>query len=104
MRTFFLVGVLSASLFSCTLVRAAGPKFVMSYFYDEDKTEFSINDFKFPSAKHGMAVGLIQDAKSSSPATITTIDGGAHWSIAKLKDLSAKDVPLSLHFASEDEG
>jgi photosystem II stability/assembly factor-like uncharacterized protein len=104
MRISLLVGVLLASLYPAAPARAAGPKFVMSYFYDQDKTEFSISDFKFPSAKHGMAVGLIQAAKSSSPAAITTIDGGEHWSIGQVKELSPKDVPISLHFTSADEG
>jgi len=104
MRTFLFAGALSATLLAATLPGASGPKFVMSYFYDQDKSEFTISDFQFPSVQHGMAVGLIQDTKNGVPATITTVDGGAHWSVAKVKELSSKDVPLSLYFTNQDEG
>src|SRR5579872_3367936 len=79
----------------------SGPRFVMQYFYDQDKTEIHFIDLKFPSAKNGMAAGIITDGKKSDPAVVKTVDGGAHWSVQPLKDpFSSKDTPLSLFFTS----
>lgn len=84
---------------------AAGPHFVMKYFYDQDKTEFHLIDLKFPSAKNGMAAGVIADGKKADPVVVITTDGGTNWTVHSLKDvLPAKDVPLSLFFTTESEG
>ena len=83
----------------------AGPRFVMKYFYDQDKSELHLIDLKFPSASHGMAAGIIVEGKKTEPALLITVDGGANWVVRPLKDtLSSKDVPLSLFFTSEIEG
>src|SRR4051794_9504607 len=83
----------------------AGPRFVMKYFYDQDKSELHLIDLKFPSATHGMAAGVVIEGKKTEPALLITTDGGANWAVRPLKDtLSSKDVPLSLFFTSENEG
>jgi len=83
----------------------AGPRFVMKYFYDQDKSELHLIDLKFPSATHGMAAGVIVEGKKTEPALLITTDGGANWAVRPLKDtLSSKDVPLSLFFTSQNEG
>jgi photosystem II stability/assembly factor-like uncharacterized protein len=77
----------------------------MQYFYDQDKNEIHLIDLKFPSAKHGMAAGVITEGKKTDPMTLITTDGGAHWTLQSVKDiLPGKGVPLSLYFASETEG
>ena len=86
-------------------VYGAGPRLVMQYFYDQDKSEIHLIDLKFPSATHGMAVGIVTSAKRVDPTAVITMDGGSHWTLQPLKDvLPAKDVPLSLYFVSENEG
>ena len=87
------------------LAAGAGPRFVMKYFYDQDKSEIHLIDLKFPSDSHGMAAGIITEGKKIEPAVVITTDGGAHWALQTLKDiLPSKDVPLSLFFSSETEG
>ena len=77
----------------------------MKYFYDQDKTEFHLIALKFPSAKNGMAAGVIADGKRAEPTLLITTDGGDHWAIQSLKDtLPGKDLPLSLFFTNESEG
>jgi photosystem II stability/assembly factor-like uncharacterized protein len=87
------------------MAAAAGPRFVMQYFYDQDKDEIHLIDLKFPSAKYGMAAGILTEGKKVDPALLITTDGGAKWTVRPLKDvLSGKDVPLSLYFTGETEG
>jgi hypothetical protein len=86
-------------------VFAAGPHFVMHYFYDQDKSEIQLIDLKFPSAQHGMAAGVVTAGKRLEPTLLITTDGGVHWSIAPLKGiLPLKDVPLSLYFVDDSQG
>jgi photosystem II stability/assembly factor-like uncharacterized protein len=100
-----MTGRLTFYLLAAEALCAAEPRFVMQYFYDQDKSELQLADFKFPSARHGMAAGIISTAKKSEPALLITTDGGAHWTVAQLKGtLSSKDLPLSLHFVNENEG
>jgi len=83
----------------------AGPRFAMQYFYDQDKSEIHLIDLKFPSAKHGMAAGIVTEGKRVEPTVLITTDAGGHWAVQSLKDvLPSKDVPLSLYFVSETEG
>jgi photosystem II stability/assembly factor-like uncharacterized protein len=86
-------------------VSAAGPHFVMHYFYDQDKSEIQLIDLKFPSAQHGMAAGVVTAGKKLDPALLVTKDAGAHWSLVSLKTvLPPKDVPLSLYFVDDSQG
>jgi hypothetical protein len=70
------------------------------YSYDELQSSLVINDFKFLTAQHGVAVGFITDQKGKIKATaLTSEDGGAHWKLAPLKE-----VPISLFFLNENRG
>jgi len=90
---------------SCSVAFAAGPHFVMRYFYDQDKTELQLIDLKFPSAQHGMAAGIVTEGKRIDPTLLRTTDGGAHWSLTPLaRWLSSKDLPLSLFFVDDSQG
>ena len=96
---------LAILILGARLAFAAGPHFAMQYFYDQDKSEIHLIDFKFPSVQHGMAAGIITTGKRIDPTLLLTSDAGAHWSLAPLKDvLPAKDVPLSLFFVNENDG
>jgi photosystem II stability/assembly factor-like uncharacterized protein len=97
---------LSLAILICSVPRAfaAGPRLVMQYFYDQDKSELHLIDLKFPSAQHGMAAGIVTEGKRSEPTLLITTDGGAHWSLSPLKNLSSKDAPLSLYFVDESQG
>ncbi len=96
---------LSLFLLGAQFALGAGPHFVAQYFYDQDKSELQLIDLKFPSAKHGIAAGVITEGKKVDPVLLVTTDGGSHWILRSMKDsLPPKDVPLSLFFVSDTEG
>src|ERR1043166_5709332 len=96
------VMVLLIVLCTAQLASAAGPRLVMHYFFDQDKTELHLIDLKFPSAKRGIAAGIITDGKRTEPTLLITSDAGTTWSLQSLKEvLSVKDGALSLHFIVE---
>ena len=68
-------------------------KWKIAYFFDKDNSSLVINDLQFPSAARGVAAGYLEEKGGSKPVTITTDDGGAHWTINKLKQ-----VPISAIF------
>jgi hypothetical protein len=69
------------------------------FFYDKGKSQFVINDLKFPSASRGVAVGLIVGQKRQDPMSYVTADGGAHWN-----SIALKEPPVSLFFLNENLG
>jgi hypothetical protein len=71
----------------------------MQYLYDEMKSSLTINDLQFPSATHGVAVGVITEGNSAKPVTVTASDGGAHWQLSPVKE-----EPYSLFFLNENLG
>jgi photosystem II stability/assembly factor-like uncharacterized protein len=77
----------------------AAQRWQMQYFYDKEKTSLTINDFVFPSAKYGLAVGYIAEGKHEEPAQLLTTDGGDHWALSTLKEM-----PVSLFFLNDSAG
>jgi len=71
----------------------------IQYFYDKEKTSLTINDFAFPSAKYGIAVGYIAEGKIEIPMSVVTSDGGGHWQLLPLKE-----TPVSLFFLDDSIG
>jgi hypothetical protein len=71
----------------------------MQYFYDQDKAVLNIVDLQFPSAKRGVAVGVIHDERHEKPVAVVTADAGANWQVVNLED-----PPLSLFFLNEGLG
>ena len=71
----------------------------MQYFYDQEKTSLTINDFVFPSAKYGIAVGYVAEGKREDPTQLVTSDGGDHWELSPLKEM-----PISLFFLDDSLG
>jgi hypothetical protein len=74
------------------------PKWALKYFYDQDKSSFTVNDVSFPSPSTGIAVGVLEGA-GGGPASLVTRDGGAHWELERLKE-----PPLSLAFLNDSLG
>jgi hypothetical protein len=77
----------------------SAPRWQMRYFYDQEKTSLTINDFVFPSAKYGIAVGYIAEGKREDPTQLVTSDGGDHWVLSPLKEM-----PISLFFLDDSLG
>jgi hypothetical protein len=74
-------------------------KWQVSYFYDKDNSSLVINDLQFPSPARGVAAGYLEEKGDSKPVTVTTDDGGAHWTVSRLKQ-----VPISLFFLNDKLG
>jgi photosystem II stability/assembly factor-like uncharacterized protein len=71
----------------------------MQYFYDQEKSSLTINDFQMISVQRGIAVGYILEGKHEEPVSVVTSDGGEHWSTIPLKE-----TPVSLFFLDESLG
>jgi len=74
-------------------------KWRIAYFYDKDNSSLVINDVQFPSPARGVAAGYLEDKGDSKPVSVTTDDGGAHWTVSKLKQ-----IPVSLFFLNDKLG
>ena len=75
-------------------------RFAMSYFYDKDDSHLALVDFKFPSAKRGVAAGAVIDkGKAPRPVLLSTSDAGKKWEIVPLKEF-----PQSLFFLNDSLG
>jgi hypothetical protein len=86
----------------CLLTSAhplSAAKWQVSYFYDKDTSSLVINDLQFPSPARGVAVGYLEEKGDSKAVSVTTDDGGAHWTVSKLKE-----VPISLFFLNDRLG
>jgi len=89
-------------LLCCALtLPAAAQKWTVQYFFDEMKQEMEITDLAFPTAERGIAAGAIYDKGSGreKDVSLTTGDGGAHWSLQPLKE-----YPRSLYFLNDSIG
>lgn len=93
MRLVFLFLALVAAM------PMAAQRWKMQYFYDHEKTSLTINDFAFPSAQYGVAVGYIAEGKHETPTQVLTTDGGEHWALSTLKE-----TPVSLFFLDDRSG
>ena len=71
----------------------------LQYFYDQDRSSFTIADLKFPSPQRGIAVGAVIDRGDVKPMSAITTDGGANWSLVPLKEPG-----VSLFFLNESLG
>jgi hypothetical protein len=84
---------------SLAMPLAAAERWQMQYFYDQEKTSLTLNDFAFPSPKYGIAVGYIAEGKHEEPTQLLTTDGGGHWALSTLKEM-----PISLFFRDDSVG
>src|SRR5262249_21245594 len=58
----------------------------LQYFYDKERATFAISDLKFPSSRHGVAIGAIVEGRSVKPMSAITSDGGANWSLVPIEE------------------
>lgn len=79
--------------------KPAAGRWKLQYFYDQEKTALTINDFAFPTAQIGVAIGFIAEGKHEEPTEVLTTDGGEHWSTSSLKE-----TPVSLFFLDDHNG
>jgi hypothetical protein len=86
-------------LLAVAAAAAAAPRWEVQYFYDEDRSTLSIHDLKFPSARRGVAAGIVDREGKTRPVAVVTGDGGANWTIVPLKE-----TPVSLFFLNENVG
>lgn len=101
MKTAFVRWPAAAWLSAALLTAPAwcAEKWRVSYFYDKENSSLVINDLQFPSPARGIAAGYLDEKGGAKPVSITTDDGGAHWTVSKLKQ-----VPISLFFLNEKLG
>lgn len=71
----------------------------LQFFYDKDNSALTITDLKFPSARRGIAIGHLTENGKSKPTALITSDGGATWTLIKLKQEG-----FSLFFLDESVG
>lgn len=93
------IGILAAAALGLTWCASAAPKWQLEYFYDQDKSEFTLNDLKFPSARTGIAVGFLSEERRTRPAALVTNNGGRQWEVERLKEPG-----LSLFFLNDSLG
>jgi photosystem II stability/assembly factor-like uncharacterized protein len=84
---------------SAVALPAQAQRWRVQYFYDKEKTSLTINDFAFPSAQYGIAVGYIAEGRREDPMSVVTSDGGDHWQLLPLKE-----TPISLFFLDDSIG
>jgi len=75
----------------------AQDRWKIQFFYDKQDSSFDIRDIQCPSAEHCVAAGVVvsKDGREKG-AIVSTGDGGAHWSMADVKE-----NPLSLFFLND---
>jgi photosystem II stability/assembly factor-like uncharacterized protein len=71
----------------------------VQFIHDEDEETLQFVDLAFPSAKRGVAVGVLTKGERRQAVAMVTSDGGLKWDQVKLKD-----EPLSLFFLDETRG
>jgi len=78
----------------------AAPRWELSYFYDEARSNLNIVDLAWPSAARGIAAGIVtgRDGDERGAAAVTA-DGGRTWTL-----LPIKEIPHSLFFLDETHG
>jgi photosystem II stability/assembly factor-like uncharacterized protein len=108
MKTFLLCCALTLPLAAQNLAGQdkaaplrASAKWTIQYFFDEMRQEMEITDLAFPTAERGIAVGAIYDKVSGHEkyTSLTTSDGGLHWSLQPLKE-----YPRSIFFLNDSMG
>jgi len=95
-HTFSIVALLALSL---AALPAYAQRWKTQYFYDKEKTSLTINDFAFPSAQYGIAVGYVAEGRHEDPMSVVSSDGGDHWQLLPLKEM-----PVSLFFLDDSVG
>ncbi len=69
------------------------------FFHDENDRALALEDLKFPTARHGMAVGVLRQKQKIRPVAVVTDDGGENWVIQPIEE-----NPRSLFFLNDSLG
>ena len=88
--------LLSFALFVSSL---QAEKWKRVYFHDADDAVLNIVDLKFPTARRGVAIGVLNEKGKQRGVSVTTNDGGASWQVNPLQEL-----PVSQFFLNESLG
>lgn len=91
--------IIGLCLLAAGVVPVAAQQWQIQYFYDHPKSSFIICDMQFPSARRGVAVGVLREGKREEPSSVVTADGGLNWQTVPLKE-----PPVSLFFLNENLG
>jgi photosystem II stability/assembly factor-like uncharacterized protein len=65
---------------------ARAQRWQIQYFYDQNDSDLTLLNLQFTSPGHGVATGYISQKGKTRPAVVSTEDGGAHWSLAQVKE------------------
>ena len=95
-RRICSVGLLWALLSAAPLCAAEAWRVRFS---PKGRESLTINDLKFASSTHGVAVGCLGGGRGCRPVSVLTTDGGRTWSIVE-----TKETGLSLFFVNETNG
>jgi hypothetical protein len=93
------VGRAAALLLVAWLAASAAERWNLQYYYDVEESRLVIRDLQFPSARKGMAVGVLEQSGRNKPTAVVTSDGGKTWTQHPLPA-----QPISLCFLNETQG
>jgi hypothetical protein len=77
----------------------AAERWALQYFYDKNDSILAFTDIQFPSARRGVALGVLLEGQHRKPVVAVTSDGGSKWDLSPRKGLG-----LSLFFLNEQLG
>ena len=86
-------------IFSLFVSSLHAEKWIRSYFHDADDSILNIVDLKFPTAKRGIAIGVIVEKGKQRGVSVITNDSGLKWQAVPLQEL-----PVSLFSLNESLG
>jgi Photosynthesis system II assembly factor YCF48 len=88
-------------LLICVLLATSlhAEKWKRAYFHDADDSVLNFVDLKFPTARRGIAIGVLVEKGKQRGVAVTTNDGGVSWQVNPLQEL-----PVSLFFLNESLG
>lgn len=98
-RTLLKSAAVSLFLMRPAAYCAEQPRWQVQFFHDVDESEFNITDLVFPTAKRGVASGILTTKGKPQPTVITTSDGGKQW-----KFVEVPEPPISVFFVDDSIG
>ncbi len=74
-------------------------RWALQYFYDKEDSSLALVDLQFPTARRGVAVGVITERRRRNPVAVLTGDGGRSW-----ETLPLQEAAIALFFLNEQAG
>jgi len=72
----------------CGQTQPAAGRWEIQYFHDEDDSRLEIHDLKFPSPRHGVALGALTQNRKTRSVLLLSSDGGAKWTQQPLAEFA----------------